>query len=81
MANNINPRYLSYSKDEVQAILDQVETLDDAPVAGSDNPVKSGGVAGALGDYFNKETDIANEEDVRSIVSNYTPSPDSSDSE
>ena len=83
MADNVtvNNRYLGYNSQEVKQILKQVETLDNAPTEGSDNPIKSGGVAAALGDYFNKENDLATEESVRAIVSGYTPdTEDSSDS-
>ena len=50
MANSptINPRYLTYNKDEVQEILDNVKEVDTAPTAGSQYPVSSDGVKTAL---------------------------------
>lgn len=125
MANevNIDPRYLSYDKEDVEALLEKVENPDTTPTEDSDALITSGGVKGALGSYVTSEamntalgeyetkealnetlgdystteqmnealagkmpaTDIATEENVRSIVSNYTPdagdSSDSSDSE
>lgn len=65
--NNINPRYLSYSTDEVQHILTGVEHIDEEPTDESEYPVMSKGVK--------KEIDnrlaVAKEEDIRSIVTNY----------
>lgn len=65
--NNINPRYLSFSTDEVQHILAGVEHIDEVPTDESEYPVMSKGVK--------KEIDnrlaVAKEEDVRSIVTNY----------
>lgn len=58
MANekvDIDPRYLSYSKDEVEAILKQVEKVDAAPKPDSDYPVSSSGVFAALhGEYYER---------------------------
>ena len=76
MAENIDPRYLPYTSQEVKTILEQVEHLDETPTPGSNNPIKSGGVSEALGNYFNKETDVASEEEIRDIVRNYEPEPE-----
>lgn len=95
MSVQLDPKYLSENKDEVERILASVKTIDAAPTAGSNNPVKSGGVAAALGDYNTKEevTELlagkqdtmteAPEEEIRGIVKNWSPDShdDSSDSE
>ena len=87
MANEvqIDPRYLSYDKAEVEDLLGKVEHADAEPTAESENMISSGAVASALGNYSTTEqmnaalaskmdaTDIATEESVRSIVSNYNP--------
>lgn len=51
MADNVtvDPRYMSYNKDEMDRILASVEHIDETPTEGSDNVVKSGGVAAAFG--------------------------------
>lgn len=58
MANEkvgIDPRYLSYSKDEVEAILNKVEKVDATPTPDSDYPVSSRGVFAALhGEYYER---------------------------
>lgn len=80
MANstNIDPRFLSYDKDEVERILDSVERIDEAPTAESKYPISSGGVKAALEIYPTKEEidvrlNVATEENVRGIVTAYTP--------
>jgi hypothetical protein len=90
MADNvtIDPRYSKYTNKEIERVLDSVATIDDAPTEGSDNPVKSGAVASALAGYPTKDeiTELlegkqdvmeeASEEDVRSIVKDWTPDAD-----
>lgn len=51
MANEttVDPRYMAYDKDEMDRILASVEHIDETPTEGSDNVVKSGGVAAAFG--------------------------------
>ena len=51
MANEttVDPRYMSYDKDEMERILASVEHIDDTPTSESNNVVKSGGVAAAFG--------------------------------
>lgn len=51
MANEttVDPRYMAYDKDEMDRILASVEHIDDTPTSGSNNVVKSGGVAAAFG--------------------------------
>ncbi|MBQ9646169.1 MAG: hypothetical protein IJV24_07420 [Prevotella sp.] len=82
---NINPRYLTYNKDEVQDILDGVKQVDEAPAADSKYPVSSGGVHKELRKYTNTEAltqllagkqdniGVANEADVRALVTDYSP--------
>jgi len=48
MAVELDPKYMRYNSRETQEILDSVRTIDDAPVAESENVVKSGGVQAAL---------------------------------
>lgn len=64
MAVTVNNRYLKYkTADEVQAILEGVEHIDSTPTPNSNNPISSGGVDNALGNYPTKtemETDLAN---------------------
>ena len=62
MADNINPRYLPYSKQEVQQILAQVETIDTTPTEGSTNPIGSGAVKEALD---TKQPVISDLEEIR----------------
>lgn len=60
MANNtanIDPRYLTYNKDEVQRILNGVEHVDATPTADSNYPVKSGGVAAAIAQIITSMTE------------------------
>lgn len=90
MANgvNIDPRYLSYDKEDVEALLGKVENPDTTPTEDSEALITSGGVAAKLGDYATTEAlseglagkmdakDIATEESVRSIVSEYNPDAD-----
>lgn len=80
---NINPRYLTYNKDEVQTILSQVEHIDTTPTEDSSNPVTSGGVKNELDKYTTTEVltallankqdalTVASEADVRSLVTEY----------
>lgn len=50
---NIDPRYLSYDSKEVDAILRNVEKVEETPSADSDYPVSSKGVFAALyGEYY-----------------------------
>lgn len=75
MAENntsIDPRYLSYDKEEVENILKSVEHFDEQPEEESKNPVTSEGIKRTLAGYFTKE-EVASEEDVRSIVKNWQP--------
>lgn len=72
MAVQLDPKYLSKNKDEVERILASVATIDDAPTAESDNPVKSGGVATAIQEAV-ENLPMASEENVRGIVSHWTP--------
>jgi hypothetical protein len=83
MANEvtIDPRYMTYDKDEVQALLDKVNNADAEPTAESGNMISSGAVHEALGNYNTKEEieeklTQASEEAVRGIVKNYTPDAD-----
>lgn len=70
----INPRYLTYNKDKVQALLDKVDNADAEPTAGSGNMISSGAVHEALGSYVAKEDlKVASEENVRDIVKNWNP--------
>ena len=79
MAENnatVDPRYMTYNKDEVQALLDKVNNADAEPTAESENMISSGAVHTALGNYPTKEemaeaTTIATEESVRSIVKDW----------
>jgi len=64
---NINPRYLSFSTDEVQRILAGVEHIDEVPTDESEYPVMSKGVK----EEIDNRLAVAKEEDVRSIVTNY----------
>lgn len=94
MANQvtINKRYLTYNKAEAQDILDSVSQIDDTPTDGSQYPVKSGGVKAALDNYTTTShlnellagkqdsMTVAQEADVRSIVTGYS-GDDSSSSE
>ena len=87
MANrvNIDPRYSKYTNQQIESILDKVHDADAEPTAESGNMISSGAVAEALGNYSTTEqmnealagkmpaTDIATEESVRSIVSDYNP--------
>lgn len=76
MANEVtvDGRYMTYNKDEVQALLDKVHNADAEPTAESGNMISSGAVAAALENYVAKE-DLkeASEEDVRGIVQNWAP--------
>lgn len=74
MAVEVDPRYLSYDKDDVERILDSVAEFDDIPTAGSGKPVKSGGVATAL------EGKLESEEN-NDPMSLFDDSSDGSDSE
>lgn len=47
-SQSVDPRYLSYSKNEVQELLDKVNIPDAAPTQDSDNLVTSGGVYSAI---------------------------------
>ena len=49
---NIDPRYLSYDKDEVEALLGKIENMDASPAKDSEHPVSSGGVYAALDGGF-----------------------------
>lgn len=85
MDNNVNidPRYMKYDKADVEALLDKVNNADAEPTEESENMISSGAVAAALVNYSTTEqmnealagkmpaTDIATEESVRSIVSDY----------
>ena len=51
MAVKINPKYIPYSKDETQAILQGVEHIDQTPTEESNYPVSSGGVKAALDNH------------------------------
>ena len=87
MANEVivDPRYMTYNKDEVQALLDKVNNADAEPTEESENMISSGAVAEALGNYSTTEEmntalagkqdamDEASEEEVRNIVKNWTP--------
>lgn len=77
MADNnatISSRYLSYNKTEVQALLDKVHNADAEPTAESENMISSGAVHEALGNYATKDDlKVASEEEVRSIVKNWSP--------
>lgn len=87
MANEVtvDPRYMTYDKDEVQGLLDKVNNADTEPTAESENMISSGAVAKALGNYATTESvtesladkqdamDEASEEDIRDIVKNWTP--------
>lgn len=50
MANevNIDPRYMKYDKEDVEALLEKVENADSAPTADSENMITSGAVKAAL---------------------------------
>lgn len=77
----IDPRYLSYDKADVEALLQKVDNADSEPTKESENMIKSGAVHEALGNYPTKEemaeaTTVATEESVRGIVSNYNPEPE-----
>ncbi len=72
MSVQLDPKYLSENKDEVERILASVKHIDDAPTAESNNAVKSGGVATAIQEAV-ENLPIASEEDVRSIVRDWTP--------
>ena len=74
---NINPRYLTYNKDEVQALLSKVNHPDATPTAGSDELITSGGVAAAI----ETATTAAAEADVRAIVTGYSPEEEKEESE
>ena len=63
----VDPRYLSYDKQEVERILGSVEHIDSAPVPESTNPITSGAVAEALDNVQEKLT-TASEETCESIV-------------
>ncbi len=79
----INPRYLSFDKDEVQQILSSVQQIDNVPRQGSNYPVSSSAVAAVLAGYTTTEeleqmlkgkqdsTPVAEESEVRSIVTSY----------
>lgn len=85
MANNINPRYMTFSSKETDDLLKKVNNPDTTPTAESDELITSGAVAAALGNYSTTEQmndalagkmpvmGIAAEESVRSIVSDYNP--------
>ena len=57
MANNVNvdPRYLSYDKADVEALLSKVDNADSVPTAESENMISSGAVAASLGNYSTTE--------------------------
>lgn len=85
MADNnviVDPRYMTYNKDEVQNLLDKVNNADAEPTAESENMISSGAVAEALGNYVAKE-DLteATEQEVRNIVKNWEPAPDPEEEE
>lgn len=61
MAVKINPKYIPYSKEETQAILEGVEHIDETPTEESEYPVSSGGVRAALNDAKPKEIPISSE--------------------
>lgn len=76
MADNVtvDPRYMTYDKDDVQALLDKVNNADAEPTAESGNMISSGAVHEALGSYVAKEDlKMASEEEVRGIVKNWSP--------
>lgn len=69
MADNngttIDPRYLSYDKDDVQSLLDKVNNADAEPTAESENMISSGAVAAALENVASvgeKVADVPDEE-------------------
>lgn len=47
-AQDIDPRYLSYDKDEVEDLLEKVENPDTSPTEDSDRLITSGAVFAAL---------------------------------
>lgn len=67
---NINPKYLTYSKDEVQNILDGVAKIDAAPKEGSNYPVSSAGVKEALDQLGGDTMQVAENEDPMSLLDN-----------
>ena len=87
MANEVivDPRYMTYNKDEVQALLDKVNNADVEPTEESENMISSGAVAEALVKYATTENvteqlagkqdamDEASEEEIRNIVKNWSP--------
>ena len=76
MANEVNveSRYLSYDKADVETLLDKVNNADAEPTAESENMISSGAVHEALGSYVAKEDlKVASEEAVRGIVKNWSP--------
>lgn len=77
MADNnvtVDPRYLSYNKDDVQRLLDKVNNADAEPTAESDNMISSGAVYEALDSYVaKKDLKMASEEEVRGIVKSWSP--------
>lgn len=69
---SVDPRYLSYDKQDVERILGSVEHIDEAPTEESDSPVSSGGVAEALkGYYADEDIELADEDAARGIVDEY----------
>lgn len=74
----IDPRYLTYDKDEVQRILDSVAVVDSTPKDESEYPVSSGGVKAELdkrptNEELDEKLSVSTEARVRSIVTDYTP--------
>lgn len=71
MADNnvtIDPRYSKHNNKEIEAILDSVAEFDDTPTVGSDKPVKSGGVAQAIGEAVQ---DRPTKEEVSEALGSY----------
>ena len=78
MANDvtIDPRYMTYDKDEVQALLDKVNNADAEPTPESGNMISSGAVAAALNGYATKgDVKESTEQNVRNIVKNWVADP------
>lgn len=84
----IKDKYIGYSSEQVKDLLGKVDHADAEPTAESENMISSGAVAAEFAKYTTTEelneelagkmpaTDIATEESVRSIVSNYNPDPE-----
>ena len=72
----IDPRYSKYDNHKIEEILDSVAEFDEAPTEGSEKPVTSGGVDTAIKEAM-KNLPVTSEENVRNIVKNYNPDPES----